>query len=171
MDWAILEPTRFSHVYAALFISTSKQIMSPNMLQQLLDISHRVLELLQNQERSQEQTCGIWLDTLCCPIQPYEAKKRSIELIREVYRNATHVLVLDASLRLHSTAGRHCTELLVRIFNSGWIRRLWTLQGSMPLSSPNTIHKLGLQNHRGCLSEIVVCPIQGSCSAHHDACT
>src|ERR1700685_2776811 len=124
MDWAILEPTRFSHVYAALFISTSKQIMSPNMLQQLLDISHRVLELLQSQEKSQEQTCGIWLDTLCCPIQPKWAKCRSIERITEVYGNAAHVLVLDSSLRLHSTVGRHCTELLVRIFNSGWMSRL-----------------------------------------------
>lgn len=74
-----------------------------------------------------------WCDTLCCPVEPKEAKDRALTYMRRTYEDATHVLVLDTSLRLHDSATLSPEELCVRIFASGWMRRLWTLQeGSLP---------------------------------------
>ncbi|KAF2185850.1 hypothetical protein K469DRAFT_687681 [Zopfia rhizophila CBS 207.26] len=81
----------------------------------------------------------IWLDTLCCPITPMEAKIKAIERIRNVYSEADRVLVLDSSLQMHSVDGWnrnripnlnnvYPAELLLRIFTCTWTRRLWTLQ-------------------------------------------
>lgn len=40
----------------------------------------------------------IWLDSLCCPVQPDEAHQRALEQMRRTYEQATHVLLLNASL-------------------------------------------------------------------------
>src|ERR1700742_4398169 len=93
------------------------------------DIVSRLPQPEQSLGQSNRQTYGIWLDTLLCPIVPEWAKTRSIERIRNVYENASHVLVLDASVRSYSTEGMHPNEILLRIFTSSWMRRLWTLQG------------------------------------------
>jgi hypothetical protein len=71
----------------------------------------------------------LWIDTLCCPVER-SGKMISLERIALVYRNATHVLVLDSSISGYSTEAASPTELLVRAFcTSSWMRRLWTLQG------------------------------------------
>ena len=70
----------------------------------------------------------LWIDTLCCPVEK-KAKKVALERIADVYRNAAHVLVLDASLSPYPSKGIPCAELLLRISGSAWMRRLWTLQG------------------------------------------
>ena len=70
----------------------------------------------------------IWLDTLCCPAQDGRGKQQAIEKIRLVYQQAKHVLVLDAGLMSYSASDQEEFEQLVRIFTSGWMRRLWTLQ-------------------------------------------
>ncbi|KAL7943305.1 hypothetical protein V8C42DRAFT_328674 [Trichoderma barbatum] len=70
----------------------------------------------------------MWIDTLCCPIE-LGSKLIALERIANVYRNATHVLVLDASLTGFDTKDTHPAELLLRIYGaSPWMRRLWTLQ-------------------------------------------
>jgi hypothetical protein len=75
----------------------------------------------------------LWCDTLCCPVEPKEAKDRALTYMRRTYEDATHVLVLDTSLRLQDSATLSPEELCVRIFACGWMRRLWTLQeGSLP---------------------------------------
>jgi hypothetical protein len=68
----------------------------------------------------------LWLDTLCCPV---DAKYKSIALARipRVYREATGVLVLDTSLIEMDGTGLDPIERLFRVFTSGWIFRLWTL--------------------------------------------
>lgn len=70
----------------------------------------------------------IWLDTLCCPAQDGEGKQLAIEKIRLVYQQAKHVLVLDAGLMSYNARTQDVAEQLARIFMSGWMRRLWTLQ-------------------------------------------
>jgi hypothetical protein len=81
----------------------------------------------------------VWLDTLCCPVVPPEAKTKAIKKMRKVYSNADQVLVLDSGLQQYNVDGWdqfrvaapnsiHPIELLLRIFTSGWMRRLWTFQ-------------------------------------------
>jgi hypothetical protein len=74
------------------------------------------------------ETVLIWLDTLCCPTRPASAKKRAIEKMRSVYEKAEHVLVLDKCLQEYKAADMDISEQIARIFTSGWMRRLWTLQ-------------------------------------------
>ncbi|KAJ6441650.1 LOW QUALITY PROTEIN: HET domain-containingprotein [Purpureocillium lavendulum] len=70
----------------------------------------------------------IWIDTFCCPVEP-AAKPLALGRIAAVYRQATHVLVLDKALAAFPSAGTHPAELLLRTVGaSPWMRRLWTLQ-------------------------------------------
>jgi hypothetical protein len=79
-------------------------------------------------ESSDFETPLIWIDTLCCPVGPPKFKNLALEKIRHVYELASHVLVLDASLEYYNAAELGLVEKLARIFTSGWLRRLWTLQ-------------------------------------------
>lgn len=55
-------------------------------------------------------------------------RDRAIEQMAEIYSGAWRVLVIDAELRsLHSKMNSE--ELSMRVICSGWMRRLWTLQG------------------------------------------
>ena len=77
----------------------------------------------------------IWLDTLCCPAKDGEGKQKAIEKIRLVYQRAEHVLILDSDLMAYESKSQEVHEKVVRIFTSGWVRRLWTLQeGSLAKS-------------------------------------
>ena len=68
----------------------------------------------------------LWLDTLCCPVDP-EGKLLALAKMPEVYRNASQVLVLDSSLTEIDCRRLQPIEVLSRVFSSGWIFRLWTL--------------------------------------------
>lgn len=70
----------------------------------------------------------IWLDSLCCPVQPDEAHKRALAQMRRTYEQATHVLVSDASLQPYDSRSLGEVEMCARILTSRWMRRLWTLQ-------------------------------------------
>ncbi|CAK7226462.1 hypothetical protein SBRCBS47491_006240 [Sporothrix bragantina] len=73
-------------------------------------------------------TYRLWIDPLLCPMEA-EGKNISLQRISDVYRNAAHVLVLDASLMHYLANKLPPEELLLRIFSSSaWMRRLWTLQ-------------------------------------------
>jgi hypothetical protein len=72
-----------------------------------------------------------WIDTLCCPVE-LEGKLISLQRIKDVYKNAVHVLVLDSSLSLYPCQDAHPSEILMRVYaSSAWMRRLWTLQGML----------------------------------------
>ncbi|UNI16315.1 hypothetical protein JDV02_002756 [Purpureocillium takamizusanense] len=74
------------------------------------------------------QPYRIWIDTFCCPIE-LNGKLLALQRIADVYRNATHVLVLDKALAAFPSVGVHPAELLLRTIGaSPWMRRLWTLQ-------------------------------------------
>jgi hypothetical protein len=76
----------------------------------------------------QEKCPLLWLDTLCCPVAPKEAKKLSLVKMHQVYEQASIVLVLDSSLRSYSTASMDTLEVLARVFTSRWLKRVWTLE-------------------------------------------
>lgn len=75
-----------------------------------------------------ERPLLIWLDTLCCPVSPSEAKALAIAEMRRTYESSRHVLLLDAGLQLYNRHEISCVEALARVFSSGWMSRLWTLQ-------------------------------------------
>jgi Heterokaryon incompatibility protein (HET) len=94
----------------------------------LVDLVTKLQETIESTASSKQPKYLFWIDTLCCPVEK-KAKKVALERIADVYRNATYVLVLDASLSPYPSKGVHCAELLLRISGSAWMRRLWTLQG------------------------------------------
>lgn len=91
---------------------------------------HRVK---QEDVTGKEEELLLWCDTLCCPVRPKEAKHLALEYMYRTYRYATHVLVLDASLRHYGDESLEIDEVSIRILTSPWMRRLWTLQeGALP---------------------------------------
>lgn len=76
-----------------------------------------------------DSTTTIWLDTLCCPVELEEMRKKAIVKMRETYAQAKSVLVLDSQLRPFSFDDLSLIELTIRMFCSGWMSRLWTWQG------------------------------------------
>ena len=75
----------------------------------------------------------LWCDTLCCPINPQWARNQVLAHMKDIYEQATCVLVLDASLQTYESEGMGPEEICARIIASGWMRRLWTLQeGALP---------------------------------------
>lgn len=70
----------------------------------------------------------IWLDTLCCPVSPEEAHSLALAQMRRTYQDARHVLVLDSGLQFYASDEITIFEALSRVFLSGWVSRLWTLQ-------------------------------------------
>lgn len=78
----------------------------------------------------------LWCDTICCPVEPDEAKKRALLQLKRTYQDATHVLVLDSSLQFLDSNAISPEETCARILSSGWMRRLWTLQeGAIPANN------------------------------------
>ena len=69
-----------------------------------------------------------WVDTICFPLQPPEAYNLAMQQMRATYEDADKVLVLDSYIRPQKRALLSDEECLIRIFCSGWMRRLWTLQ-------------------------------------------
>jgi hypothetical protein len=81
-----------------------------------------------NQDLGDMSNPLLWLDTLCCPAEDGEGKKKGIEKLYNVYERAEHVLVLDSGLMSYAAEPQNNPERALRIFTSPWIRRLWTLQ-------------------------------------------
>lgn len=74
----------------------------------------------------------MWIDTLSVPIV-LEYKRLAILRLRDVYKKASKVLVVDRHLL---QTGPHWLERRLQLLCSEWMRRLWTLQeGRLPLVS------------------------------------
>ena len=91
---------------------------------QLARTSHYVTSL----SNATNKHSRFWIDTLCCPIEPREARRLAISQMKEIYQGADSVLVLDSDLLVHSSYEASPLELLMRIYCAKWNRRLWTLQ-------------------------------------------
>lgn len=79
-----------------------------------------------------EQASGgpliLWLDTLCCPTTSPPHRQQCLLRMRDIYSQASHVLVLDAHLSYYNAGDLDSVEVCARLMFSGWTRRLWTLQ-------------------------------------------
>ena len=75
----------------------------------------------------------LWIDTLCCPVGPEDAKRRALSEIKRTYEQATYVLVIDSTLQACTSETMDPIEIWASMMLSGWMRRLWTLQeGALP---------------------------------------
>lgn len=70
----------------------------------------------------------IWFDTLCCPVKPEEVRKLALAQMKRTFQQTNHFLMIDASLQIYNRQSMTAVEACARIFTSGWMRRLWTLQ-------------------------------------------
>ncbi|KAL4901111.1 hypothetical protein BDW74DRAFT_170459 [Aspergillus multicolor] len=79
---------------------------------------------------------GFWMDTLCIPVgeEWKDLRDKAITTMRRVYAEAKAVLVLDDWLQeIRSDAAP--LDLMTRVYQSNWIKRLWTHQeGFLPQS-------------------------------------
>ena len=89
-----------------------------------------------------ETSTPFWLDTICIPICKNKSHTRdqcrrrrlrenSIRRMRKIYRDADHVLILDATM-ISLPSCLSIQEFGLRLACSKWMRRLWTLhEGAM----------------------------------------
>lgn len=76
----------------------------------------------------EQQPVAFWLDTLCFPLAPQAAYDQALVRMKDSYRRADKVLVLDGYLLGVAAADVSLDEVLARIAVAPWNRRLWTLQ-------------------------------------------
>ena len=69
-----------------------------------------------------------WIDTICVPTVPAEARALAIIKLRDTYRKADMVLVVDSYLETIDTSTLLAPEIALYISCSTWLTRLWTLQ-------------------------------------------
>lgn len=111
--------------YEANSLTQCQLLRLRTLAQEIVRQESRKSNLLPNEDESSPL---IWIDTLCCPVRPPEAKTLALQKMREVYQRAHRVLVLDASLQVLALQSMKTIEKLARVFTSGWMTRLWTLQ-------------------------------------------
>ena len=115
-----------SHVWADGLGNVNANALPRCQLLQLSKLTENLGTKL-SPENSQAELL-FWCDTLCCPTAAGAAKNQVLAQMRDIYEQATCVLVLDASLRLCESEAMGPEETCARIIASGWMRRLWTLQ-------------------------------------------
>lgn len=89
---------------------------------------YRRLRSFQISARATDQELLLWIDTLCCPLEPLSLKVQALALMQETYKDAEHVLVFDSALENTDPTSLDHLEILARVITSDWSRRLWTLQ-------------------------------------------
>ena len=87
-------------------------------------ISYLVQQLLPPGERD----VSFWIDTICCPREPMEARRQAITVMSHTYNGADKVLVLDKDLQSTPAHSISDFERMARLYVSGWLTRMWTLQ-------------------------------------------
>ena len=76
----------------------------------------------------QDTPIPLWIDTISCPRAPPESHTLAITAMKNTYRDADKVLVLDAYVERVEQRSMSVLEILLRIICSPWTRRLWTFQ-------------------------------------------
>ncbi|KAI4176265.1 MAG: hypothetical protein LQ346_007903 [Caloplaca aetnensis] len=120
-----------SHVWADGLGNPHSNSLPRCQLQALFKLSRLFVETQEVEALDQEML--IWIDTLCCPVKPMEAKAMALSRMKEPNTDATYVVVLSASLQNINAQVLDPMEICLRILTSEWMRRLWTLQeGALP---------------------------------------
>ena len=123
----LLDSGRVSHYVAISYVWSDGMgnNISNSLPQCQLDYLSKIVNDLYPQARD---PAPFWMDTICFPLEPPEAYNLATEKMRETYEDADEVLVLDSYLRTQPRGQLSNEECLIRIYCSGWMRRLWTLQ-------------------------------------------
>jgi hypothetical protein len=103
--------------------------------------------------RTAQSPMPFWVDTLCVPVRPglETYRKQCIVNMRNIYEQASTVLVLDSSLL--STPLSSPTEKCIRLYQSGWQQRLWTFQESFLARDVHFQFSDGAQDNRSLANE------------------
>lgn len=118
-----LQYVAISHVWADGMGNPKRNCLP---LCQMLALRAYIAPLLLMFDRNQPRL-HFWIDTLCIPLVPEEARKSAIIAMKRTYEQAKVVLVLDAELMQHDLPPTPL-ECVARIMLSSWHRRLWTFQ-------------------------------------------
>ncbi|KAL9621541.1 MAG: hypothetical protein Q9160_004071 [Pyrenula sp. 1 TL-2023] len=110
-----------SHVWSDGMGNTQANALPRCQLQHLTS-------LVQQLYPSSTAPVSFWIDTICCPVKPRWARSKAITLMRQTYRDADKVLVLDNYMRKYPALDVPVFEPFARIYHCGWTQRLWTLQ-------------------------------------------
>ena len=85
----------------------------------------------------QDSSVPFFMDTLCIPIfdesndtdcRGRDSRRVAISRLRDIYSDASKVLILDLDLQKTCSKNTDIVELFVRLATSRWAQRLWTLQ-------------------------------------------
>lgn len=120
--------TRQADKYVAISHVWSHGLGNPNDNSlpkcQLARLSKMVAGLYPNEKYS----VPFWIDTICVPVNPPEARALAILNLRKTYGQADKVLVVDAYLEEIDSSTLSVVEIVLYIICSTWLTRLWTLQ-------------------------------------------
>lgn len=72
-------------------------------------------------------TRHVWIDTLCVPVHWESGRNQAILKMKDSYREAEAVLVLDSN-NLAQPVPCNFEQTLLTLFSSAWTTRLWTSQ-------------------------------------------
>ena len=72
------------------------------------------------------KTSAFWLDTVCCPVEDgSRIQNIALEKMKDTYKNAAAVLILDSYLLQQTAADLTNVERLMRVLCCRWTGRLW----------------------------------------------
>ncbi|KAI0024780.1 hypothetical protein F4780DRAFT_554508 [Xylariomycetidae sp. FL0641] len=80
------------------------------------------------QPNPQARPVKFWMDTLCVPREPRDLKNMALQLLKEPYELASHVLVINTYLATLNSASMLPLEVVAHIEASEWSQRLWTFK-------------------------------------------
>ena len=83
-----------SHVWADGLGNAQRNALRHCQISYLYDRLRSFHSSVQNSD----EDLFIWIDTLCCPVEPKDMKDEALALMRETYAEAEHFLVLDSEL-------------------------------------------------------------------------
>ncbi len=144
----------FSHVWADGLGNTTENKLPRCQLQRLDSFAARLEKTARNQSnlaclaerlenastndkdldvQPHNQRLLLWINTMCCPAEEGEGKQLGLAAMRNIYLDAAFVLVIDSEVIEVSVSHPESGELdeeeiMARVYHSGWMRRLWTLQ-------------------------------------------
>lgn len=113
-----------SHVWSQGLGNPKKNSLPKCQLQRI----QRWVNNLVSKAGPEKDPVPFWMDGLCCPRLPLDARRDAILKMAVTYERASHVLVLDQNLASVSTTRLSTVEILMRVYRSAWTQRLWTLQ-------------------------------------------
>jgi hypothetical protein len=113
-----------SHVWAeGLGNKTDNALHSCQLVGRLFDLVRRL-------PVPEAHSRALWIDTICVPVykRDGELHAKAMNMMKDTYRSAAEVLVLDAYLQSFQIKDASPLEAFSRVVNSSWMQRLWTLQ-------------------------------------------